>query len=114
MGATAATVRKIALALPGVAEGSSYGTTGYRVRGKLFARMRDDDETVVLRIDAAERDLLLEADPETFYITDHYRDHPWVLVRLAAVQPAELRELLEQAWLRRAPKKLAEDYERSA
>jgi len=43
---------------------------------------------------------------EAFYITDHYRNYPAMLVRLSAVHPDDLRELLEEAWRRSAPKRL--------
>jgi len=101
------TVREIALALPEVEEGPCYGTPGFRVRGKLFARIREDGETLVLKIDLDARELLLAADPEVFFLTDHYRGYPYVLVRLPAVDPEQLRELLEDAWRLSAPKRLA-------
>jgi len=101
------TVREIALALPEVEEGPCYGTPGFRVRGKLFARIWEDGETLVLKIDLDARELLLAADPEVFFLTDHYRGYPYVLVRLPAVDPEQLRELLEDAWRLSAPKRLA-------
>lgn len=108
---TLATVRRIALALPGVEEGLSYGTPGFRVRGKFLARMWEDGEVLVVKCGDNERDFRMQADPETFFTTDHYRGYPTVLVRLARVTPAELREVLHEAWRRQAPKRLAEQYE---
>jgi hypothetical protein len=99
-------VRKLALALPGVEEGSSYGTPALKVRGKLFVRLKEDGETIVLKADFELRDLLMQTDRETFYITDHYRNYPYVLVRLASVDPGALPGLLEQAWRATAPKAL--------
>jgi hypothetical protein len=99
-------VRQLALALPAVEEGTSYGTPAFKVRGKFLSRLREDGETLVVRIDFDERDILMAANPETFYITDHYRDYPAMLVRLATVDPDELRDLLEGAWRRAAPKRL--------
>ncbi len=107
MSAIFETVREIALALPEVEEGPCYGTPGFRVRGKLFARIWEDGETLVLKIDLDARELLLAADPEVFFLTDHYRGYPYVLVRLPAVDPEQLRELLEDAWRLSAPKRLA-------
>jgi hypothetical protein len=107
MSAIFETVREIALALPEVEEGPCYGTPGFRVRGKLFARIREDGETLVLKIDLDARELLLAADPEAFFLTDHYRGYPYVLVRLPVVEPEQLRELLEDAWRLSAPKRLA-------
>ena len=69
-------------------------------------RLKEDGETIVLRTDDLEREHLLRAAPETFYLTDHYRDSPWVLVRLGATSRAQLAELVEDAWRRVAPKRL--------
>jgi hypothetical protein len=99
-------VRQIALALPGVEEGTSYGTPAFKVRGKFLSRLKEDGETLVVKIDFDERDILMAANPETFYITDHYRGYPAMLVRLATVDSDELRELFEAAWRRAAPKRL--------
>ena len=101
------TVRRLALALPGVEEGTSYGTPAFRVRGKLFARLHDSGDSLVVRIDLDERDDLLGAKPEAFHVTDHYLGHPWVLARLSAVRRDELGDLLEQAWRKVAPRRLA-------
>jgi hypothetical protein len=100
------TVRELAQELPGVEESTSYGTPALKVRGKLFVRLKEDGETIVLRTDAFERAYLLHSAPQTFFITDHYRDYPWVLVRLPAVTVGQMRELLEDAWRRVAPKRL--------
>jgi hypothetical protein len=100
-------LRKIALALPGVEEGTSYGTLAFRVGGKFLARLHQDGASLVIKVEMGEREMLMELDPETFYITEHYRHSPMILVRLAKVDPAELRRLFEQAWRREAPKRLA-------
>ena len=92
--------------LPGVEAGTSYATPALFVRKKLLARLREDGETVAVRIDLMDRDVLLEADPKAFFLTDHYRSHPWVLMRLADVRHASAVELVEQAWRRLAPKRL--------
>jgi hypothetical protein len=110
-GVTFAQLRDYALTLPGVEEGTSYGTAAFRVKGKFFLRLKEDGETLVLKTDFYERDHLMESDPETFFITDHYRDYPAVLVRLAAVRPRQLRELVLDSWRRHAPKKLAAQYD---
>jgi len=105
-GVTFAAVRKLALALPGVEEGTSYGTPAFKLRGKLLARLREDGETLALRVGFDLRDLLMNADPETFYVTDHYRGYPFVLVRLPHVARARLRDVLEEAWKYSTPKAL--------
>lgn len=106
-------VRDLARSLPDVEESTSYGTPALKVRGKLFARLKEDGETLVLRTDAFERTHLMHEDPRTFFITDHYLEYPWVLVRLGRVSKAQMRALLEGAWRRVAPKKLVAAYDAS-
>jgi hypothetical protein len=100
------TVRRFALALPGVEEGFSYGTQAFRVKGRFLARLREDGETLVVKCGFDERDFRMQADPDTFFSTDHYRGYPTVLVRLATVGAEDLHDVLEQAWRVNAPKKL--------
>ncbi|SRR5258708_5461591 len=90
-------VRKIALALEHVEESTSYGTPAFKVRGKLVARLREDGETLVVGMDFDQREELLAADPDTYYLTDHYRNYTWILVRLPRVHPDALRDLLRGA-----------------
>lgn len=90
-------VRTMALALDDVAEGTSYGTPAFRVRGKLFVRLREDGDSLVVRMEPDQRDELIAADPDTYYITDHYLNYPWILVRLSRVHPDAMRDLLRGA-----------------
>jgi len=105
------TVRKLALALPGVEEGLSYRTPAFRVRGRFLARLKEDGGTLVLRTDFDTREALMASDPETFYITDHYLGYPAILVRLSSVHLQDLRRLFEDTWRRAAPKRLIAAYE---
>jgi hypothetical protein len=100
------TAFRMALALPGTEEGFSYGTPACRVAGKLFARLREDGETLVVRTSFEEREVLMRKHPKVFHLTDHYLHYPWVLVRLSVVGNAMLRDVLERAWRRRAPPRL--------
>jgi hypothetical protein len=100
------TVREISLTLPGVEESTSYGTPAFKVKGKLFVRLKEDGETIVVGVDFDEREEMMAADPEKFYITDHYLNYRWMLVRLAKVHPDQLRDLLIGSWRRAAPKQL--------
>jgi hypothetical protein len=109
-----ATLRRLALALPDVEEGTAYGTPAWRVRKKLFARLREDQETVAVRVERGERELLMGAEPEIFFITDHYRAYAWMLVRLAAIPEDELAEVLEDSWRRAAPKRLVRERDEQA
>ena len=103
---TFAAVRALALALPEAEEGTSYGTPAFRVGRKFLARLHEDGVFLVVPVGFDERDMLVEAEPETFVVTDHYRAHPMMLVRIALVDPATLRRLLEQHWRAVAPKRL--------
>ena len=103
------TIRDLALALPEAEEGTSYRTPAFRVRGKLFARMHQSEDAVVLRTDFFERDVLMDTRPEAFYVTDHYEQHPWVLARLSTVRLADLRRLVRRAWRLAAPESLDDD-----
>lgn len=105
-------VRAMALALPMVEEGTSYGTPAFRVGKRLLARLHQDGESLVLKIDAMEREALLATKPDQFFITSHYEDSPnWILARLAVVDPQELAELLVEAWRRVAPPRIVAAYE---
>ena len=106
-------MRRLALAFPGVEEGRSYGTPGFRVRGKFLARLWEDGRTLVVKCGDDERDFRMKADPETFFVTDHYRGYPTVLVRLGRVTEDDLRDVLEQAWRLHAPRRLVTEYERA-
>lgn len=110
-GADFAAVRAIALTLPAAEEGTSYGTPAFRVRGKFFLRLREDGESLVLKVGFDARDVLLAADPDVFFTTPHYDGYPTVLVHLSRVRPSVLREVMEQAWSENAPKKLRAEYE---
>lgn len=96
-GVTFDTARAIALALEGVEESTSYGTPAFKRKGKLMVRLREDG-TLAVRADHDARDLLVASEPETFFFTEHYAAHPWVLVRLPSVSRDALTILMEEAW----------------
>lgn len=98
-------VRSLALAQPGATEGISYGRPSFKLRGKLFAWLPEDD-VLVVKVDPDERDLLEEADPETYVVSAHHRPYPLMAVALARVDAAQVRELLEDAWWWVAPERL--------
>ena len=96
------TVRKIASALPGVEESTSYGTPSLKIGGTLLTCMAinksAEPNSLVLRIDTDQRDALIAEAPDTFYVTDHYVNYPCVLVRLSRVKAGVLRDLLHASW----------------
>jgi hypothetical protein len=105
-------VVEIGTRYPGVEVGTSYNTPALRVRGGLLCRLRTDPDALVLRFsDLGEREALLQGQTGTFFSTPHYDGYPYVLVRLEAVDPVELAELLEDAWRTRAPKRLVAQYD---
>jgi hypothetical protein len=99
-------VRRVALSLPATTEKPSYGTPGFRVKDKLFARIREEGDVLVWVADETEKRGLVASEPSKFFTTPHYDGHPSVLVRFEGVDIDELRELLTESWRLRAPKKL--------
>jgi hypothetical protein len=102
-GVTFDTVREAARALPGIEESTSYGTSALKVKGKLFVRLHQSGECFVLRVDLKHRDALIRSEPAVYYVTDHYLDYPWVLVRFLTVDPAALPDMIAGAWRLVAP-----------
>ena len=103
--------RELALDLPAVEVGTSYGTPALKVRGKLLARLKEDGQTLVLRTTLADRTRLLAADPEVFYLTDHYTNYSMILIRLPQIDRAFLAELLAEAWRLAAPARLVKNHQ---
>ncbi len=91
-------VRKLAMELPDVEEGTTFGYPAFKVHGKPFAWFPKKKEvepgSLGVRMSFIERDHLVHARPDAFYVTPHYRDYPSVLVRVWLLEDAELRELL--------------------
>lgn len=110
-----ARVLKTASKLPGVEESRSYGTPAIKVKGKLMARLRSEQEGgLAVRCDLLEREMLLTAAPDVFFITDHYNDYPWVLVNLRKVRWDAMEDLLEKAWRAAAPATLVKKYDNTS
>ena len=99
-------VVQIGEGLPGVEVGSAYGTPALRVRGQFMCRLREDGETLAIRCDLDERPLLIEANSDALFVTPHYAPWPMVLVALPRAEKGLIRELVEDAWAERAPKRL--------
>jgi hypothetical protein len=115
MAISKAQLRKIALSFPGANEKPSYGKPSYFIEKKFFTRLRDEDDSIVWIIGSIdERDNLIEMDPKTYFITDHYRDYPAVLVRTKRITEAMLKKMLERRWRAIAPKKLLKTIDTAA
>src|SRR5947207_12647407 len=96
------TVRKIASALAGVEESTTYGTPSLKIDGRLLACMAinksAEPNTLGLAIDFDQRDALIAEAPDTYYTTNHYVNHTFVLIRLSKVNHNELHDLLHASW----------------
>ena len=118
-------VRRIALELPETSEVTSRDLCRWRVKDKLFVWERPlrradlealgddapDGPILGARVEhLVAKEALLADDPSVFFTTPHFDGYPAVLVRLERITPAELEELLVEAWLVRAPKRLAKEY----
>lgn len=93
-------VEAIAGAWDGVERTLSYGTVALKRKKKLFARLQENGSTMVLRTTLMDREHLMATAPDVFYLTDHYQDHPWVLVDLGRIGKRQLAEVLRDAWER--------------
>ena len=94
-----ADARRLLLDLPNVEEGTSYGMPSFLLNGRFFARFRDDDTVLAVRIASIDdRDVLMQLDPRAFFFTDHYRDYPTVLIRLADVPRALFADVVRKSW----------------
>ena len=96
-------VRALGLLLPGVQTATKYdGSPVLKLGGCFMAGLAThasaEQDTLVVRVDLDDRELLLDEAPETYYVTDHYRPHPVVLVRLSQVDRDALRDLLMVSW----------------
>lgn len=96
------TVRKIGLALPGVEEGTAYGSPALKVHGKLLAciptHRSAEPASLAVRVDFDDRAALLAEVPDVYYVTDHYIDYAAVLVRPSRINSDALRDLLGMAY----------------
>ena len=96
------TVRTLALALPDVEESTAYGAPAFKLRGRLMActatNKAAEPNTLVVCIDFADRDELIAAEPDVYYLKAHYVDYACVMVRLSRVHPDALRCLLQAGW----------------
>ena len=95
------TVRTIGLKLPGVEESTMYGTPALKLGGRLIACITShksaEPDTLAVRTDFEQRDMLIAEEPDTYYVKDHYKTFPIVLVRLSRVNADAMRDLLAAA-----------------
>src|SRR5579884_2174261 len=86
---------KIALSFPGATEVLWFRKPAIFLHDQFFTKVHDKEEAMTLRVSSMEmRDMMLEAEPELFYITDHYRNFPFILARLERLTPKTLKDIL--------------------
>jgi hypothetical protein len=112
--ATPDDVRALALALPEATERPAWDMACLRVRDKIFASMPPAEDWVAIRLAPGENTALAAERPEVFSVPHHYRNSTMVVVQLAAVERAELAELLTEAWRHRAPVRLRAAFDAAA
>jgi hypothetical protein len=109
---TEAEMDAVIMAFPMVEKGLSYRQPSYLLNGKFFTRLRGEDASLVLlEVSFDEREMLMEAEPQTFHFTPHYKDYPSVLARIATLHPGSLKAFLDRRFRKIAPKKLLKEWE---
>ncbi|MDH6630110.1 hypothetical protein M2271_007961 [Streptomyces sp. LBL] len=104
-------VRRIALSLPDTTEKIAWSMPTFRVAGKMFATLPENETSLAVRCPKEERDELVLAEPQKFWIADHEAQFAWVRAHLAAVEDEnELRAILADSWRQAAPSPLLEAY----
>ncbi|WP_405951990.1 MmcQ/YjbR family DNA-binding protein [Streptomyces prunicolor] len=100
-------VRRIALSLPDTTEKIAWNMPTFRVAGKMFVTVPEEETSIAVRCPKEERDELVLAEPEKFWIADHEAGFAWVRARLAALDSEEeLRDILADSWRQAAPPRL--------
>ncbi|MYW62892.1 MmcQ/YjbR family DNA-binding protein [Streptomyces sp. SID8379] len=104
-------VRTIALSLPDTTEKIAWSMPTFRVAGKMFATLPDEETSIAVRCPKEERDELVMAEPKKFWVADHEASFAWVRARLAALDDAdELRDILTDSWRQAAPTRLLDSH----
>lgn len=104
-------LRAIILALPGTVETMSWDARAFKVNGKVMLWWNPRYDCPVFKVPMEERDMLLDADPETFFTTDHHRGSPLILARPARLDPGWARANLERVWRAQAKRRAVRDHD---
>jgi hypothetical protein len=100
------------LRLPGTIESVSYGTPSFKVKTAFLCRLLEDGKTLVLHSDDRDEVMSL-GEEEVYFVTEHYRNYPYVLVRLDKIKRKDLTVLLLKSWKEIASSRLLKEWERS-
>jgi hypothetical protein len=104
----------LGLGLPGVTETVSYGEPTLKAHGKLWVWWSPHADAPVFKLPVEEREMLVEAAPETFFVTPHYRGYPLVLVRPERLDPGWAKANLLRVWRAQAPQRVLVAYDAKA
>lgn len=110
MTATGDDVRAVVLSLPEVREGFEWEMPTFRVAGKLFLTLPEGETSMAVKCPIVDRDELVAAEPDKFWVASHETYNAWVRVRLAAIDDGEeLEAIIVDSWRQAAPRKLLEE-----
>lgn len=106
-------IRKLALSLelPGVTEAVSWGQPCLKAHGKLWFFWSPQEDAPAFKASFDERDMLVAADPDTFYFTAHFKSHEWVLARPDRIDREWIKANLIRVWRAQAPKKVLKAFD---
>jgi hypothetical protein len=101
----------LGLGLPGVEEATTWGEPCLKAHGKLWTWWSPSEDAPVFKVPFEEREILVEAEPERFFFTPHYRNHPLVLVRPELLELDWAKANLMRVWRAQAPKRLLKEFD---
>ena len=105
--------RSLALSLPETEEKETWNQPTFRVGGKIFAWLGKPNRPAGIKVSEEEREELLASDPDKFFMIREDAKGPWMRVNLEAIEPDEMLEVLTDAWLNVAPKRLLREHDPS-
>jgi hypothetical protein len=101
----------LGLGFPGVEQTTSWGQPNLKAHGKLWVWWSPSEDAPVFKVSFEEREILLEAEPDTFFVTPHYKSHALILVRPEKLDLDWVRHNLVRVWRAQAPKRLLKAYD---
>ena len=105
------TLREMVLALPDTVETTSWDARSFKVNGKVILFWNPAHDCPVFKVPVEERDFLIEADPETFFTTDHHRPWPLVLARPERVDAGWARANILRVWRAQVARRTLKAYD---
>jgi hypothetical protein len=104
----------LGLSLPGVTEATTWGQPCLKAHGKLWVWWSPHEDAPVFKVAREVREMLLAADPDTFFVTPHYRPHGLVLMHPDRFDAVWAEATLRRVWREQAPKRLLKAWDAGA